>query len=45
MPLPDNGTPWPPKHLSPIHAQIAEWDAWWVGDPEQLEKACRFLTG
>lgn len=34
MPLPKNGTPWPDhnKHTE----QMAEWGAWYSGDPDQL---------
>lgn len=39
MPLPPNGTEWPPKRLRPIHTAMELWDAWWVGDPEGLEAA------
>ena len=38
MPLPANGTPWPPKELAPITIKLAEWAAWWTGDPEGLER-------
>jgi A118 family predicted phage portal protein len=37
MPLPANGTPWPPKRLASIHTAIAAFDAWWVGDSSGLE--------
>lgn len=36
MPLPPNGTDWPPPELAPIAASQAEHDAWWVGSPERL---------
>jgi hypothetical protein len=37
MPLPENADQaWPPEHLRPVYAKIAEWDAWYSGDPEQL---------
>src|SRR4051794_38890841 len=34
MPLPKNGTPWPP-HSAHTEA-MAEWSAWYAGDPLQL---------
>lgn len=37
MPLPDNGTPWPPKDLTDIHAKMAEFGTWWAGDTDRLE--------
>lgn len=45
MPLPDNGTAWPPKHLDNIHGAIGAWDAWWVGDVGNLEAAYAARTG
>lgn len=36
MPLPANGTPWPPKVLAPITPRLAEWAAWFDGSPEAL---------
>lgn len=38
MPLPTSGQDWPPRDLSPITAKQAEWDAWYVGDPGDLQK-------
>lgn len=35
MPLPKNGTPWPP--MSPHNESLAEWSAWYSGDPRQLQ--------
>lgn len=38
MPLPANGTPWPPKALDRITPTLAEHAAWWAGDTAGLEK-------
>jgi A118 family predicted phage portal protein len=38
MPLPANGTPWPPKALAAITPTLAEHAAWWAGDVAGLEK-------
>lgn len=38
MPLPANGTPWPPKALAASASLQAEHAAWWVGDVAQLEQ-------
>jgi hypothetical protein len=35
MPLPTGG-PWPPKSLLAITPRLAEWDAWYTGDPVKL---------
>lgn len=39
MPLPANGTAWPPKQLATVAPKIAEWAAWWSGDPDALSAA------
>lgn len=36
MPLPLSGQEWPPRALAPITAKLAEFDAWYVGDPDRL---------
>lgn len=36
MPLPRNGTSWPPAALAPITPALTEWDAWYVGTPAAL---------
>lgn len=36
MPLPDGGGVWPPPSQAPILDKIAEWSAWYSGDPNQL---------
>ncbi|GMA22276.1 hypothetical protein GCM10025864_45020 [Luteimicrobium album] len=41
MPLPQNGTAWPPKVLAPIRTQQDVWDAWYVGTPDRLTAAYR----
>jgi A118 family predicted phage portal protein len=41
MPLPVNGTAWPPKELAPIRTQQDVWDAWYVGTPDRLTAAYR----
>lgn len=38
MPLPANGTPWPPKALTGIADRLAEWSAWYEGTPEGLRE-------
>lgn len=38
MPLPRAGQEWPPKPLASITGKYAEWDAWYVGDPERLTR-------
>lgn len=39
MPLPANGTPWPPRQLEKIMPDIATWSAWYEGTPEALSRA------
>ncbi len=41
MPLPASGTPWPPVELKVITPKLAEWAAWWSGDPDALEDTYR----
>lgn len=37
MPLPANGTQWPPANLTEeVLPRMAEWDSWYVGDPARL---------
>lgn len=36
MPLPHEGTPWPPRALKPVLERFDTWDAWWTGDPDEL---------
>ena len=36
MPLPQSNVSWPPEELAPIRKKMAEWDAWYRGDPEAL---------
>lgn len=37
MPLPKNGTPWPPNQLAAqILPKMGEWAAWYAGDPDML---------
>lgn len=38
MSLPTGG-PWPPKSLDTIAPKLAEWDAWYSGDPAKLRAA------
>ncbi|WP_214317265.1 hypothetical protein [Nonomuraea sediminis] len=35
MPLPSGGT-WPPPAIAPIIPKLAEWSAWYSGDPDAL---------
>lgn len=37
MPLPENGTAWPPARHSKALGHMAEWSAWYSGDPDQLQ--------
>ncbi len=37
MPLPANGTLWPPEQLKHITPAMATWDAWWTGTATALE--------
>lgn len=39
MPLPANGTKWPPVQLTDITPRYTEWDAWYSGDSERLSMA------
>ncbi|WP_404285422.1 hypothetical protein [Glutamicibacter arilaitensis] len=36
MPLPANGTAWPPKQLAPMRTKWDEWAAWYSNDLDQL---------
>lgn len=36
MPLPNNGQAWPPPRYSTDLASMAEWSAWYSGDPDAL---------
>lgn len=36
MPLPANGTAWPPKQLDPMRQKWTEWAAWYSNDIDQL---------
>lgn len=36
MPLPPNGSPWPPPSNADALARIADYDAWYSGDPDKL---------
>lgn len=44
MPLPASGTPWPPKQLAPITSRLAEWSAWYSGDPAALRSVYQRAT-
>ncbi|RSD21998.1 capsid protein [Amycolatopsis eburnea] len=39
MPLPDNGTPWPPPEFADALAQMHTWGAWYSGNPDHLSRA------
>ncbi|MDT3395583.1 phage portal protein [Streptomyces sp. B1866] len=41
MPLPDNGTAWPPRSVVPLYADIKVDDAWYSGDPKRLAEVYR----
>ncbi|GAB3166928.1 hypothetical protein GCM10027059_26640 [Myceligenerans halotolerans] len=46
MPLPTTDLIWPPEQLKNITPRLHEWDAWYVGTPERLEKVYgRSITG
>lgn len=36
MPLPQNGTAWPPKQLAQISPKYVEWSAWYSSDTDRL---------
>lgn len=36
MPLPTTGMAWPPRALDGTSPKLAEWDAWWTGNPDAL---------
>ena len=36
MPLPAEGSPWPPKQMAPHYADMAEADVWYTGDKRAL---------
>jgi A118 family predicted phage portal protein len=36
MPLPSSDQPWPPPQLAPVFNRMAQWDAWYTGDPDCL---------
>jgi A118 family predicted phage portal protein len=36
MPLPPSNIPWPPQELAPVTDRMAQWDAWYTGDPDTL---------
>jgi A118 family predicted phage portal protein len=36
MPLPSNGTNWPPAHMTDIFTAMREWSAWWSNDTDAL---------
>lgn len=36
MPLPTADQQWPPLHMQPAYDKMAEWAAWYSGDPQRL---------
>lgn len=36
MPLPTNGSLWPPEHLQPAFTKMQEWAAWYSGEPSRI---------
>ncbi|ROO51066.1 hypothetical protein EDC02_5930 [Micromonospora sp. Llam0] len=36
MPMPTNGSEWPPAAHAPAYQAYTDWDAWFVGDPAEL---------
>ena len=45
MPLPNNGTPWPPPSYAKQMDRIEDYDAWYSGDPDRLADAYRRRSG
>lgn len=45
MPLPNEGSDWPPEAATRHGAAVREWSAWYSGDPEQLAAFYRPRTG
>lgn len=43
MPLPPNGTPWPPRELHTVTHHMRGWDAWYSGDPIRLAEHYGYL--
>lgn len=43
MPLPANGTPWPPAELRKITQQMRTWDAWYTGDTVRLAEVYGYI--
>lgn len=41
MPLPANGTPWPPREWSDPFTDMAVYAAWWSGDTSKIREASR----
>jgi A118 family predicted phage portal protein len=44
MPLPSGGA-WPPPALAPVHTKLAEWSAWYSGEPDALAAIYGGQTG
>jgi A118 family predicted phage portal protein len=36
MPLPKGDTPWPPVNTQPVYSKMAEWAAWYSGEPQRI---------
>jgi A118 family predicted phage portal protein len=36
MPLPRDGSLWPPQHLAPMYSKMSEWGAWYSGEPTRI---------
>lgn len=45
MPLPENGTAWPPRVMAPITQKQREFDAWYSGEPGKLSSVYRTGQG
>ncbi len=37
MPLPSENASWPPSSTQPVYQKMAEWAAWYSGEPSRLE--------
>jgi hypothetical protein len=36
MPIPPNDAAWPPTNVRPLYEKLAEWAAWYSGDPSRI---------
>lgn len=45
MPLPEAGTPWPPKEFAEAFDTMHAWGAWYSGNPEHLSEVYQRVGG